>query len=194
MINKVGFWIAKGLLTITPFVLTFYLISWLILETERFVAPFVPSQYYLPGLGVLLMILGLAAIGALLNTFILKYALRFVAKYLERLPIIKTIYGAISDAVDIFKVKQGSENKKAVLVEVSEGIKIIGFVTNEVVADIVAPNEQRVAVYFPMTYQLGGYTAYIEQDKVTSVSLDVETAMRIAVTGGNSIPSPSEKR
>ncbi len=55
------------------------------------------------------------------------------------------------------------------------------------------PDKQKVAVYLPMSYQIGGYTLYLDPSKITDLNIDVETAMRIAVTGGNSIAKKQNK-
>jgi uncharacterized membrane protein len=44
-----------------------------------------------------------------------------------------------------------------------------------------------------MSYQIGGYTLYLDPSKITDLNIDVETAMRIAVTGGNSIAKKQNK-
>ena len=41
-----------------------------------------------------------------------------------------------------------------------------------------------VAVYFPMSYQIGGYTVYMPKEAVEPLDIDLETGMRLAVTGG----------
>jgi uncharacterized membrane protein len=41
-----------------------------------------------------------------------------------------------------------------------------------------------IAVYLPMSYQIGGYTLYVSRSKVHETDLTVEQAMRIVLTGG----------
>jgi len=187
MINKLGFLVVKGLLTILPFVLTIYLICWIAISAEQLLSPYLPYQYYFPGMGVVIIIVALAMIGILVNAYLVEKLIRYGKNILERLPIIKTIFGAIQDAVQLFQVKKDQGDKKAVSVEVSPGINLIGFITNNVVANKLYPGQNKVAVYLPLSYQIGGYTLYLDADKVTKLDIDVETAMRIAVTGGSSI-------
>ena len=89
----------------------------------------------------------------------------------------------------INQVKQEQNTKKAVSVQVSEGVNLIGFITGDSIAEVLYPGQNKTAVYVPFSYQIGGYTLYLDADKITELSIDVETAMRIAVTGGNSIKS-----
>lgn len=187
MLNKLGLLVAKGLLTILPFVLTIYLIWWVAISAEQLLSPFLPNEYYFPGLGVVIIITVLALVGILVNAYLVEQLIRYGKNLLERLPVVKTIFGAIQDAVHLFQVKKEQGDKKAVSVEVSQGVKLIGFITNNVVADKLYPGQNKVAVYLPLSYQIGGYTLYLDADKVQELDIDVETAMRIAVTGGSSI-------
>jgi len=41
-----------------------------------------------------------------------------------------------------------------------------------------------VAVYFPMSYQIGGYTLYLPVSELTETDLSVQEAMRMVLIGG----------
>jgi len=41
-----------------------------------------------------------------------------------------------------------------------------------------------VAVYLPMSYQIGGYTLYLPRSALTVIDIPFEQAMRLALTGG----------
>lgn len=187
MFNKIGLTIIKGLLTILPFALTIYFLVWLAMSAEGLLRPHLPQDIYFPGLGVVTMLILLAVVGLLVNAFIVRTIIRYSKNLLEKVPVVKTLFGAIQDAVQLFEVKKDQGNKKAVSVEISEGVQLIGFITNESVAKLLFPEQNKVAVYLPLSYQIGGYTLYIDADKVSKLDIDVETAMRIAVTGGSSI-------
>lgn len=187
MFNKLFILVIKGLLTILPFVITIYLLTWLINTTETLLSPLIPDAYYFPGLGIGLALLVLASIGVIVNLYVIKLIIEKANSLFDRVPLIKTVFGAIKDAVDLFQVKQEQNTKKAVSVEVSEGVNLIGFITGDSVAEVLYPGQNKTAVYVPFSYQIGGYTLYLDAEKITELSIDVQTAMRIAVTGGNSI-------
>ena len=77
--------------------------------------------------------------------------------------------------------------KRVVLAHFGDA-RIIGFVTqdNAYELGIVAEKEDLVAVYFPMSYQIGGYTALLPRANIEALDLSVETAMRMVLTGGMS--------
>jgi uncharacterized membrane protein len=66
------------------------------------------------------------------------------------------------------------------------GARLIGFVTE----DHLNPRlfgeggEDTVAVYFPMSYQIGGYTLYLHKSALEETQLSVEEAMRLVLIGG----------
>lgn len=73
--------------------------------------------------------------------------------------------------------------KSVVSVDVN-GMQLIGFITGEEAGKDLFKDEGRVGVYLPMSYQIGGFTVYIEKERLTYLDISVEQAMRIAITGG----------
>ena len=49
-----------------------------------------------------------------------------------------------------------------------------------------AAAKETVAVYFPMSYQIGGYTLFLPRERLTPVKMSMEDAMRFVVTAGMS--------
>jgi uncharacterized membrane protein len=188
MINKLLVLIFKGLLTILPLVLTVYLLIWVATSVESALSPYFASQYYFPGLGIVTTLIVLAFVGVLVNAYIVKLVLDYGDSFIERLPVVKTLYGAIQDAVALFKVNKEKDTRRAVSVEIAPDIHAVGFITNPEVAKKLFPDqEEKIPVYLPLSYQIGGYTLYVPKSKVVELDIDVQTAMRIALTGGNSI-------
>ena len=64
--------------------------------------------------------------------------------------------------------------------------ELLGFVTREQFDDVpLSPQaDDPVAVYLPMSYQIGGYTLYVPRASVRPVDISFEQGMRLAITGG----------
>ena len=155
-----------GLAAVLPLVITIAILWWLGSGAERLlggvVLRLIPNSWYVPGMGILLGVLLTFAIG----------------------PLVKTVYGAVQDFMSF--ISGGGKNfDRVVMVEI-EGYRIVGFVTCEDSAALPAPlgDDDRIAVYFPMSYQIGGYTVFIPRSRVTPVEMGMETAMRFVVTAG----------
>jgi uncharacterized membrane protein len=110
---------------------------------------------------------------------------------LERIPLIKSIYGSLHDFMEYFStVDERRGMKQVVLVSIADA-RLIGFVTGEQVRDVPfpeSPDEEIVAVYLPLSYQIGGFTIFLPRSRVEPVDISMEDAMRRVLTAGLSKP------
>ena len=90
----------------------------------------------------------------------------------------------IAVVVKLFGSAEQRPFRKVVLVELENGFEQIGFLTREDFADLPDIGEGKVAVYLPMSYQLGGFTLVIERSRVREIEMSVEDALRFSVTAG----------
>jgi uncharacterized membrane protein len=64
-------------------------------------------------------------------------------------------------------------------------MRLIGFLTREKVPELQSVGEQdRIAVYVPMIYQIGGFTLFVPRESVQPVDMNAEDAMRLELTAG----------
>ena len=176
----------QGLVALVPIVFTLYAVYWLAGGLEAILQPLVPKSYYVPGSGLVLGVVIIFVIGLLVDVFFFARLLAFGQALLNRVPIVKTIYGALSDLFGFFTQKGSGNLAGVVAVTVSPGINLIGFITNTQprnFAPVDSPNDL-VAVYMPMSYQIGGYTVLLRREQLTPVDLSVEEAMRLVLTAG----------
>ena len=103
---------------------------------------------------------------------------------IERIPIVKTIYGMFVDVARLVASGEEKPFRKVVMIQLPEGIEQIGFLTRDAFDDHPDIGEGKVAVYLPMSYQLGGFTVIVPADRVRELSMTVEEALRFCVTAG----------
>ena len=179
----------KGLVTLLPIGLTVYLVYWLAVTAERLfsqlLALVIPASADWPGLGLVVGLIVLYAVGLAVNAYFVRRALRLSDRLFARIPVVKTIYVAIRDFMRFFPSSgQGGDLKRVVLVPFGPG-KVIGFVTAESSAALgLTGRVEAVAVYLPMSYMVGGYTVFLPRELIEPTSLSVEAGMRIALMGG----------
>jgi uncharacterized membrane protein len=104
-----------------------------------------------------------------------------------RVPLVKTLYSTLNDIVSYFSADTRDRFSRVVMVQVpGQAFKVIGFVTRESMEhlDLPVDKAQTVAVYMPMSYQIGGYTAYLPRDAIEPVNMGFEDAMRMTLTAG----------
>lgn len=180
----------QGLAAVLPVALTIYLVYWLLLSMEQVASAallyVMPEAYYFRGLGVISAFIVLVGVGILVKVYVVRHLLRMGEALLGRIPLVKSVIGAIKDFMRVFSLADSSAADAVVLVEVQEGMHLIGFVTGRNIARRLMPDDKAdlVGVYMPMSYQVGGYTLYVPADKLTPLEIGVEEAMRVALTGG----------
>jgi len=187
--KKIGSILLKGLVTILPIGLTAYFVYWLGVTTESLLSKpikwIVGYDRYWPGMGLITGFLVLFLVGLAVNAFLVRRVLGFGEELLLRVPVVKTVYSAIRDMTRLVNTdKKKGDLDRVVTIEVGYA-KLIGFVTQEHASTLgVGGGDDLIAVYLPMSYQIGGMTVYISRSRVTETDLTVEQAMRIVLTGG----------
>jgi uncharacterized membrane protein len=189
MFRKFRSALMRGLVVVLPIGFTIWLLWWIgsTMETllRRLILLVVPAEHYLPGMGIVAALLLLLAAGTLFNALIVQSALATWERFLDRIPVVKTIYGATRDFVRLLPTGKRSDLRRVVLARFGEA-RVIGFVTQDDASElgIVEAKDDLVAVYFPMSYQIGGYTALVPRSRIEPLDIPVEAAMRLVLTGG----------
>jgi len=180
----------QGLVTFLPIALTIYIIYAGISIVDSFLGDALRQilPVYIPGLGFLITILLILLLGFLLNNLIAGGVFQRVEHRLTQVPFIKAIYSPLRDLMNLFSKGGGPGGlQKVVLVDLSEsGIRALGLVTRESFSDLPAIEQNsgdRVAVYIPMSYGLGGFTLMIPRHRLTPLEMPIERAMSLAITG-----------
>lgn len=178
----------RGLAALLPLALTGYLIYWVVVAGETLLHSalllVLDEADYWPGMGFALSIALVFVTGLALYSFVARSIYRRLTRALERIPVVKSVYGMIVDVVRLVASTEERPFRRVVLVRLPEGIEQIGFLTREDFADHPDIGEDRVAVYLPMSYQLGGFTVIVPADRVREIAMSVEEALRFCVTAG----------
>lgn len=174
----------QGLFAILPIVLTIAIIVWLISTLETYLSKLLllilPASMYWPGLGLLLGVVLIFALGLLIKFYLGQLIIRGLNRLMERIPVVSAVYSAFNDMVRFLSPSEKEELQKAVLVEVQEGAEVIGFVTSEDVE--LGDRSGLIAVYIPMSYQIGGFTLFMPKDKVKELDMSPSEAMKKVLT------------
>lgn len=187
--SQIGHILLKGLVAILPIGLTIYLIYWLGITTETVLSGpirwFIPQESYIPGMGLAAGFVVLFIAGLLVNAYIVRRSMNVVEALVLRVPVVKTVYGALRDVTRLVNTDgRKGDLERVVMVDIGPG-RVMGFVTQEHASlPGACSGEDLVAVYLPMSYQIGGYTLYLPRNRIEPIDLSVEAAMRIVLTGG----------
>jgi uncharacterized membrane protein len=191
-----SFWktLLKGLAAVLPFLITLYIVLWILSVIESVIGGFIkillPDKMYITGMGVVGAVGLLYAIGRLIEKRQIIHRLSdFLERQLEKVPVVKTIYSSARDLMHFFSFgKDGDKGpKQVVLVTLEDKVERIGFITGEATKQLgYSSDEDMVAVFIPMSYQMGGFLVYVPRSSLTPVDMSVEEAMQVVLTAGMS--------
>ncbi len=183
----------QGLVIVVPLILTIYCFYWLCTSAEAILGEgikwILPEGYYVPGLGMVAGAIAIFAVGILMSVWITRQIVHFGEDIIQSIPLVKTLYGSIKDLMSFFAVSgdQKKAMEQVVLVSLDgQTGQLLGFLTRDSLNDIYGAGEgdQKVAVYLPMSYQIGGFTVFVAKENVQPIDMKVEDAMRFAMTAG----------
>ena len=175
---------------VVPLGAAIFLVYWIISTIDQslnlsgniLVDPKTGEPLYIPGLGILTVVILILGAGIIVTNFITDPIKIWIARWLQRLPLFNFLYSSIKDLTEAFV---GDEKKfsEPVVVEVNEtGLKQVGFLTQKDLAKIDLPGE--VAVYFPFSYSFAGQLCIVKSEKVKPLGMNASEAMKFVVSGG----------
>ena len=183
-----------GVVVLIPIGITIYLtlfitkISSKLLPKELNPNNYLP--YNIPGVEIIISIILITIIGWLSLSFIGKKLLEIFNNVLKKIPILRTIYSAFVQMLDIFT--KGDENiKNVVLVEYPrKGTWAVGFATKENKGVISNKLKQNlVNVFVPTTPNpTSGFLLMFPKEEVIYLDMSFEEASRFIVSAGSSEP------
>ncbi|MGD8567905.1 MAG: DUF502 domain-containing protein [Gammaproteobacteria bacterium] len=191
MLKFISKHVFTGLLAILPVALTVYFLYWLAAFAESLLGGIIklvlPEDMYWPGMGTITGLLVLLLIGVLLHAYTFRRLFSLVEQLLYHMPVVKSIYGAIRDFFNYFSPETREEFEQVVSVSIGDsGMEVIGFVTQALPENMPADlrKDQFLLVYIPLSYMIGGFTVLMPREAVRPLSMNMEEAMRFALTAG----------
>lgn len=180
-----------GLLTILPVVITIAVLVWLASFLEAMlgglIAWLLPDGAYRTGMGLAASLFLILALGAIMTTWLAQRLLELFERTLLRVPLIKGLYGAVKDITALFSPESKRQFSTVVAFRMpGSDARLIGFVTRSDCTDLPAGlnGPDLVAVYLPMSYQVGGYTLLLPRDQLEPVDMSSADALRFTLTAG----------
>ena len=183
----------KGLFTILPIAVTVILVAWFAYGAEELFGTiirwFIRDEWYVPGMGVGVAMLLIFGVGLLVSLWGVPELIAASERLIiARIPLVKTIYGAVRDLLGFFAATgaRGDDRKVVMITLDAMGTRAIGILTRDRFDDLPPGmgGENIVAVYVPYSYQIGGLTVFVPRDRVQVLDMDLEDAMRFIVTAG----------
>ena len=197
-VRKPGFlgrlrsWFLTGLLVTAPVLLTVY-ITWAAIELiDGQVASILPGFNKLvvaniPGAGLIIGLILITVIGAVAAGFLGRWLIGLGESILNRMPVVRTIYGASKQILETVISAQSDAFRDAVLVEYPRrGLWVIGFVTGGTKGEVAERMDgNMVNVFIPTTPNpTSGFLLFCPRDELIYLDMSVEDAVKLVVSGG----------
>lgn len=188
-------WFFTGIVVGAPIGITIWLVWSFVQFVDNRIRPLIPVEwnpetylkFALPGMGIVVAVLGLTILGALTANLIGKSLLRFGERLLNRVPLVSTIYSAVKQVFETFASNEASSFKEAVLIEYpGPGLWAIGFITSRNPgAEITATVPGGIAVMVPTSPNPAmGHLVYVAPDKVVKLDMSVDKAAKLILSFG----------
>ncbi len=181
-----------GLVALLPVFITAAILIWLVQTADAVLGGLLkivmPDEAYRRGMGLVAALGVIFATGVMMEGILFRRLLGWIEDWINRIPLVKTIYGPARDLMGLLSKSSEKKFSKVVMAKLpGTQIQLLGFVTMEdFTGSKLSPGNDVIAVYLPMSYQIGGYTLFLPRDCLTAVDMTLEDAMRFVVTAGMS--------
>lgn len=205
--QKMGFflllrrWFFAGLLVSTPVFLTLYITWILITFIDSYAVQLVPARlnpsigdFQIPGVGIIFGVILIMLIGALTTGLIGTTLLRFGEALLNRLPVVRSVYGGTKQVVETIMSSRSDTFREVVLIEYPrKNIWVIGFITGATRGEVQNRSaENLVNVFVPTTPNpTSGFLLFYPREEMITLDMEVEEAVKMVVSAG--IITPEDK-
>ena len=181
-----------GVVVLIPIGFTLYLSKVLISLSSKIIPQNINPNSYLPysipGIEIIISILFITIVGGLSLSFFGKKILKLIDDLFKRIPLLRTIYTAISQMTETFSNKD-SDKKSVVLVEYPrKGVWAVGFATKENTGEMAIKTKQKlINVFVPTTPNpTSGFLLMFPIDEVIYLNMTFEEASKFIVSAGTS--------
>lgn len=199
LVPRLRNYLLAGILVTAPAAITFWLVWQFITFVDSRVTPLIPDAWrpdaYLPigvpGVGVLVAVGALTLIGMLAAGILGRWFLRSAAWLFGRLPVIRSIYGALKQIVETILASRSEAFRECVLFQYPrKGSWAIGFLTGRTEGQVQGLTEEEVInVFLPTTPNpTSGFLMFVPRREAISLTMTIEEGLKMVVSGGLVVP------
>jgi uncharacterized membrane protein len=179
----------QGLLVLAPITITIYLIVQIFMWLDHLIPIYInfstnpDKPFFVPGVGFLLVLLGIVIVGYLSSIFVVGRVLSIFDHWLEKAPGIKLIYTLVKDFSEAVVGKKRKFTKTVLVSIYGEDVWQLGFITHEDLSEFGL--KEHISVYIPMSYALTGTLFFVKSERVRLLpQISGPDAYKFAISGG----------
>jgi uncharacterized membrane protein len=204
-----------GLVVVLPIGLTIYFVWAVIGWIDGWILPLIPAAYQpdalirrwfgpeyefpVRGVGVLVFLVTTVLIGWMAKGLIGRSVIRRGEDMVDRMPVVRSIYGAIKQVAETFFNKKEQSFDKVVLVEFPRpGSWALGFLSTrpkgELAEKLAHLGPDMSAVFVGLTPFTSGMLLFVPTKDLVIMDMGVDDAAKLIVSGGLVYPLPKDPR
>lgn len=197
--GRIRTYFLTGIVVAAPITVTGWVAIWFIQAIDGWFSPFAPNSFdtlpiSIPGFGIISAFLILTLLGALTTNFFGKSIIGYGERLVDRLPIIRNIYGALKQIFQTIASKSENNFQRVVMLEYpKKDCWAIAFVTTESKGEIAAKHKKELlCVFLPTTPNpTSGFLLFVPKDDVIELDMTVESAAKLIISAGLVMPEKS---
>lgn len=189
-------WFLTGVIVAGPLAVTGYIVWWFVNTIDSWVRGLVPRDalpdaylpFRVPGLGVVLVFLGLTLLGFLAANLAGRSLIGLGEAILARMPVVRSIYKSVKQIFETVFSQSGTTFRKVGLIEFPRGGWSIVFISTppgESVSAHLAQGEAWVSVFLPCTPNpTTGFYFYLPAGDVIELAMTPDEALKLIMSCG----------
>ena len=190
-------WFLTGVVVAGPLAVTTYIVWWFVNTIDSWVRGLVPKDvlpdaylpFRVPGLGVVVVFLGLTLLGFLAANLAGRSLIRLGEAILARMPVVRSIYKSVKQVFETVFSQSGATFRKVGLIEFpGKGAWSIVFISTppgEVIGEHLTPDEPYVSVFLPCTPNpTTGFYFFLPARDVIELAIAPDEALKLIVSCG----------
>ncbi|MDN7125430.1 DUF502 domain-containing protein [Pseudidiomarina terrestris] len=185
-------YLLKGLAILLPIIVTIALVRWLLVTVETWLSPIwlavLGESFYFPGLAFI-SFLGIAVfIGFSARWRFINRIWTLPGVIINKLPLLSSLYGTVNDVFEMMSGKNFARESVVMVTLPGGDVKLIGIITKKSgePGDRLSEclDEDYVAVFLPMSYNVGGYMVMVPRSCIEHLDMSPADALQLTISGG----------
>jgi uncharacterized membrane protein len=193
--NKLGTYFITGIVVAAPTLITLILMIWAFNKLDRILGGIFDMIFgmRIPGVGLLALILIILIIGFLAQYYFGRKLLSVTDAIFSRLPVAKSVYGAVKQIQELVSGKKKLIFQKVVLIEFPrKECWSIAFLVSEIPVEM--NGKQLFPIFFATTPNpTSGFLLYLDRKDFIVLDVTIEDAMKMIISAGMIAPQSRDK-
>jgi uncharacterized membrane protein len=205
VLHRLRNYFLTGVVITAPIAITAYLGWKFLVYLDDRTSVLIPAQYnpenYLPfavpGIGLVVAMVGLTLIGALTANFLGRYLIQMGESVVNRMPVVRSVYNVLKQIFETAVSSSSTSFRQVVLIEYPrKGIWAVAFLTAYTSGEMERrfDGQEMINVFLPTTPNpTSGFLLFVPKKDTIFLDMTVEEGIKLVISAGMIIPPDKVK-